>query len=222
MFVPGTMTIPRGVFGPSLFNTVWHSTNPGGGPSGGHPARMVLVGTEIDVEVSAVKSGGKGRRIAVGHQRGWHPIQLPYCDVVLHPIGVGEEVLKRVGQATERGASLRPVHQVSAARTGGLRSAQYQRVIEIPCLRCAGADIGWILRVVDMPEVIAVKSVGSYRAGPRRRADEYLKERGLVDLIRGQRIARDRLVVLDVERLCVWCGHAAERGHHGGGSGHNE
>jgi hypothetical protein len=156
---------------------------------------MITVG---QLEVSGVQSNGKRDRVAAGKDRGCEPLGLPLGDADLYPVGVGVEVLLYVNQAAERGTGRRPIRQPIAH---GPRPAQYDRYEDSPRSLREGTNVGWVIRVVEMPEVIVEKRVCSYGARARGWADQYLKHGGLADLIRRQRITRDQLVILDKESL---------------------
>jgi hypothetical protein len=152
-----------------------------------------------------VQSGGKGGWVALGHERGRHPIWLPNRDVVLNPIRVGVEVLQGVSQAAERSAGRGSVHEIAAALARWLRTAEHNRIEEFPRFLRASADLGGILRVVDVAQLVAEECVASYGTSAGRRADENLEHGSVVDLSWRQRITGDALVVLDVERVAVRC-----------------
>jgi hypothetical protein len=114
---------------------------------------------------------------------------------------MGVEILECVSQATERGAGRWSIHELSATRASGLRPARHDRYEEIPRILGTDTDVGGILRVVDMSELIVEKCVAAYGPGPRRWADEYLAHGGVVDLTWRQRITCDAVVVLDIASM---------------------
>ena len=144
----------------------------------------------------------------VWEKRGAGLLWLARGSVQLDPVGVRVEVRERVSKPTERAAGPRAVHQDCETWAGGSRPTRHRWYVEIPRVPRSGADVGRVLRVVEMPKRLGRRQVATYRADPWRGAGEDLDHRGVVNQVGSKRITNDSFVKRRVERLRRRCGSA--------------